>query len=138
MRPYMMPLLVGLVIAIACDDSTSAVPATPFIGVFTLQTVEGSGLPVTLVQSGNSSVSLLADQLTIADGGTWSEQFTRKVVTNGQLGTQAGVDSGTWLQKGSTLTLFSRLNNDIPYNGTFAGNALTLDIPEGSTFLFVK
>src|SRR5579862_8534773 len=80
-RP-MKPRLIVLACAalMACGTTTDV--STQFIGTFFLQSVNGNSLPFVVTQNGTSSTSLTSDQLTIADGGTWSETGIERTVVN--------------------------------------------------------
>lgn len=135
LRRAAFSLIAGLVVASACgSDSTAPVVDISVVGTYNLKTVNGQGLPFVAIQSGQNSVSLLADQIIVADGGTWTESSSARVVTNGVSANQVGSDHGTWLRSGSNVSLISAIAGNAPYNGTFGGNQM---IVTDGTFAYV-
>ena len=121
----------------ACSSTTDV--STEFIGTFSMQSVNGSPLPFLVSQNGTSSTSLTSDQLTIADGGTWSESGIERTVDNNGFATNnTYADNGTWTRSGSSLVLYSIPSNDTAWSGTFGTN--TLSVSQGSSInaVFVK
>lgn len=115
--------------AVACgSDSTSPPPVDlSLVGTYTLRTVNGSGLPFVILQSGQTSVSVTEGRITIADGGSWSETANLRTTANGQVSNQAYADNGTWLRSGNGIALSSAPNRNTAYSGTFTSNQLILN-----------
>jgi hypothetical protein len=120
----------------ACTTTTDV--STEFIGTFSMQSVNGSPLPFVVTQTGTSSTSLTSDQLTIADGGTWSETGIERTVVNGQATNNTYADNGTWTRSGSSLVLYSIPSNDTAWSGTFGTNTLSLSQGSSIDAVFVK
>jgi len=76
----MRKLLLSLVLAtaVACGgDSTSPINAS-IAGTYKLQTINGSALPYTILQFGSDKIEFLDDQVTVNDGGTYTESRSRR------------------------------------------------------------
>ena len=127
----------GAALVAACGSSSMAPNMTPLAGTFTLRTVNGSQLPF-VVQSGEPSLTIVADVITIADGGTWTETGTFRVTENGVTNPAVVSDGGPLVRSGSSISLQSSGSGKIAYSGTFTNMQLTLtdDIP--LTYLFSK
>jgi len=110
-----------LVAAAACgsDDSTS--PTLGANGTWSLQSINGSALPVT-IGSGSQTVSVIASTLTISSNGNYNE-----VVTLRPLGATANTtftETGTWSFTNGMVT-FNDQTDGITYTGSVSGNSLT-------------
>ena len=128
--------LLALVTLSACgSDSTTSPNSAAIAGTYSLKTVNGSALPF-LIQSGTNSVKITSDAITIADGGTWSENGAYTQTINGQTSNQVVSDGGTWVRAGTQLTLVSS-DSSTSYSGTFTGSSLNLG--DGTlSFVFSK
>lgn len=128
--------ILGLAVLAACGGSSDA-PTSPtqvtFAGTYTLQTVNGQKLPFVIAQSGTNAVTLTSASLTIAAGGTWSDQFNYTQTTNGVPSAQTATENGTWVRSGSNLAL-DLSTGTLDYSGTFSGNTVTLS---DGTFTYV-
>lgn len=135
MRHARLVLLASLV---ACGGGDS--PSSPVLtvgGAYHLDTVNGSKLPYLALQSGTTTVTITADQLFIADGGTWNEDQVSTVVLNGVTSTQHVADNGTWSTSGNAVTLFSTRFNQVAYAGTASTNRLDVAF-KGTAYVFLK
>jgi hypothetical protein len=98
-------LVMGLVLAsaAACTDSTG--PGAAISGTFTLSTVGGQGLPVTLQQSGTTRTELTAGSFTFNADHTFSNTLTTRTTTGGTPASQTTTDGGTYATSGDRVTL---------------------------------
>jgi len=129
----------AVALAAACGgESPTSVPDAQLLGTYNLQTINGASLPFLGARIGADSVFITSVELTLSDGGLWTDSVMF-LTTDGIHGsTSVGGDNGTWTQSGSSLSLFSTKNNKIAYIGTFAGTRLALQISGGSTFVFAR
>jgi hypothetical protein len=119
-------LLAGLLVVAACGSDATTSPASASIaGTYQLRAINGSALPFTY-QSGTTKVIVTADALTVADGGTWSEQASFTLTVNGSTSAQVVSDGGTWTRAGTSVSFFSTQSSTTSYSGTFTGNGFTL------------
>lgn len=119
---YWKVFLLGFAM-VACSDSTA--PESDFFGTYHLQTVNGQALPYVVAQSGQNSVAVTGDQLTVADGGSWSETINYRIVENGATRTETTSDGGTWVRTGTTLSLYQSGQTTTSYSGSITRNTLT-------------
>lgn len=115
---------------------TGPAPAADPAGTYALQSVNGSGLPY-VVQSGASALTLTADVLTIASGGSWSESGSYRVTMNGTTTSQTAADGGTWSRSGVNLTLYRGSSGVQVYHGSIGNTQLYLT-DNSLTYTFVK
>lgn len=116
-----------LVLAVAAcgGDNAGVAPLdVPFTGTYTLKSVNGQNLPAVITQTASTSVSVVSDTLTIADGGTWTEHRIVETTSDGQTSRQFVPDGGTWLRAGNVLNLTSTENKLTAFSGTFTGTQL--------------
>jgi hypothetical protein len=132
----LVAVLAATTVAACGGDSATSPTATNFAGTYTLRTVNGSNLPYVLLQNDTKTVTIMDDHITIADGGTWSEDGTLRVVTNGVTTTLVSSDDGTWVRSGNSIVLHSTTANLTAYSGTFTDTSLSLtdNVPESLVF----
>lgn len=118
--------LVALMATAACGSDSPTNPNNASIaGTYSLTQINGNPLPFTL-QSGTTTVVVLSDVMTVADGGTWSENGTYRVTQNGSTSTQTLADGGTWTRAGSGVSFYSTSQAATSYEGTFTGSGFNL------------
>ncbi len=106
----------------ACNgDSATNPSASNISGRYQLRSVNGRSLPYSF---GNST--LQSDNLTIAEGGSWSESLVFSTAS----GTQTTGYTGSWSYFGNSVTL-TRAQGGTAYTGTYAGNG-TLNVTDGA------
>jgi hypothetical protein len=134
----MRKLILSLVLAtaVACGgDSTSPINAS-IAGSYKLQTINGSALPYTILQVGSDKIEFLDDQVTVNDGGTYTESGHIRTTENGVVTTETIADAGTYVRTGTAITFHSTGDNtDTP--GTFNGNSITV-VSDGLSAVYVK
>jgi hypothetical protein len=96
-----VPLLVA-----ACSDSPTA-PSASLEGSYSLRTVNGANVPVTLATMGADRVDITGGTLTLNNNGTFSGQLAFRFVFSGATTNQSESSSGTWTASGNTVTLSS-------------------------------
>ena len=104
MRRLMLAL--GAVTLLACGgDSTG--PGGNVAGTWELTTVNGAGLPFTLVQIASPvyRLEVMGDIYTFNDNGTWTGTTTLRENDNGTITTTSEPSSGTWSQAGANVTI---------------------------------
>jgi len=110
-----------LVAAVACgsDDSTS--PVLGASGTWSLQTINGTALPVT-IGSGSQAVSVISSTLTISSNGNYNEVVTLRPL--GAASNTIFTEIGTWSFTNGVVT-FNDQTDGITYTGSISGNSLT-------------
>lgn len=110
-------------------DKTTGPAQDPAVGVYVLQTVNGSGLPYNAGTSGGVTVEILNDQYSINADGTYSEQGAFRLSQSGTTVTQQFVETGVWSRNGTALTLTitaSSIGDAGSYSGALSGSTLTI------------
>lgn len=118
----MTPLL-----ALGCGDPIS--PESDFVGTYHLASINGQPLPYVVAQSGPNTVAVTSDILVVADGGSWSEVASYRLVENGVTRNETTGDGGTWVRTGSTLSLYSGSSTTTTYAGVVGNGRLTFNDP---------
>jgi hypothetical protein len=101
----------------------------PAVGLYVLQTVNGSGLPGNLGTSGGVTVEILQEQFAIVQDGTYSRQGSLRFSQPGSITTQDAVETGDWRRNGTALTLTVTTSNQGSsgsYSGALNGSTLTI------------
>ena len=127
-----------LAFTLACHDSSTNPSTTDISGVYSLQTIGGTGLPVTFQTSTTTTTTLTSDVLTVGSDGTWSEAETVQQTVNGQTTPGSVSDGGTWSLNGTTVTFVSTANGVVDYVGTYNSGTLTLDSGDGQAQVFQR
>jgi hypothetical protein len=96
-----IPLLVA-----ACSDSPTS-PSAAIEGTYSLRTVNGQNVPVTVAQMGADRADITGGSLTLNNNGTFTGQLEFRFVFSGIRANQSESLSGTWTADGNTLTLSS-------------------------------
>lgn len=126
---------IPLTFTLACNDSSTNPTTSDISGTYSLQSVGGATLPVT-VQSGTTTVTLTSDVLTVGSDGTWSETESVQQVANGQTTTSTLDDGGTWTLSGTNVSFYSQSSQVTAYSGAYNSNTLTLDNGDGQAQVF--
>ena len=130
----LIPLI--LAIAVACGSDSPTQPTNASIaGTWNLTSVNGTGLPFVINQSGTDKVELVSDVVTATATGTYTEMFSFRETLNGVVTTTTEPDNGTYTINGTAITLHSSTNGSI--TGALNGNTFTL-VDQGFVFLFTK
>lgn len=100
-----MPLIFVAMLLASCGDSTGPgnTGAAGVTGTYTLQTVNGSQLPYTVVQVGENKFEATAGRVTLNGDRTFSASITFRETENGITTTTTESDSGTYTQNGTAL-----------------------------------
>lgn len=125
MRRCMLTLTFLFALTACGSRSTAPNPQNASIaGTWHLQTCDGQPLPC-VMQSGASTLSVTADEITVTNGGTWSHTMTVSVVINGGAPQQqVANDGGTWARSGASVVLTSPTSGIT--NATFTGSTLVI------------
>ena len=129
MRRYAASLFGFLLLGCSSDNSVSAdIDAT--VGVYVLQTINGSPLPYNAGNQGGVDVVIVGDQYTLTSGRTYTRDGTLRLTEFGITTTQYVTESGSWTLSGGTLTLtisISSLGQTGRYSGSLAAPSLTIN-----------
>jgi hypothetical protein len=124
-RPLAVLALATATLAGCKDDPVD--PMVQVSGTYTLQTVNGSALPVIVYQDAEERDELLAGTLIMQSNGTWTETFTVRTtfLETGGTSTTTEADAGTYTVDGNTINFTS---NGFNYIGSRSGNQITYSL----------
>ena len=120
--------LLGLAFTLAACGHDSVGPSSnpsTIPGTYSLTTMDGAALPVTVLDLGAYQAKLASGTLELAADGTYSFEFGIRIEDSGNVRTTTDSDGGLWNVKDNAITLAST-QGTIPRTGTVSGNAMTL------------
>ena|SRR5438105_1990147 len=129
MRRYAAVLLGVLLLGCSSDNSVSA-DIDAAVGVYVLQTINGSSLPYNAGNQGGVDVVIVSDQYTLKTGRTYTRDGTLRLTQFGVTVSQTVTESGSWALDGATLTLTignSSLGQTGNYSGSLTAPSLTIN-----------
>ena len=128
-----MLLLVGA----ACGGDSPTQPTSPSVaGTWSLQTINGTGLPYIVAQTGSDKVELTSDVLTVVGSGSFTQITQVRVTQNGQVSTQSIPDAGSYVLNGTAVT-FTFNSDGSSGTGSLSGNTLTI-AEDGFAYVYRK
>jgi len=129
MRRYAAVLFGLLLLGCSSDNSVSA-DIDAAVGVYVLQTIDGSPLPYDAGNQGGVEVVIVKDQYTLTSGRTYTRDGTLRLTQLGITVTQSVTENGSWTLNGGTLTLTisaSSLGQTGNYSGSLTGSSLSIN-----------
>jgi hypothetical protein len=128
-----MLLLVGA----ACGGDSPTQPTSSSVaGTWSLQTINGTGLPYIVAQTGSDKVELTSDVLTVVGSGSFTQITQVRVTQNGQVSTQSIPDAGSYVLNGTAVT-FTFNSDGSSGTGSLSGNTLTI-AEDGFAYVYRK
>ena len=128
-----MLLLVGA----ACGGDSPTQPTSSSVaGTWSLQTINGTGLPYIVAQTGSDKVELTSDVLTVVGSGSFTQITQVRVTQNGQVSTQSIPDAGSYVLNGTAVT-FTFNSDGSSGTGSLSGNTLTV-AEDGFAYVYRK
>ena len=124
-----------LAIVAGCGSDSSTITSASVSGTYTMQSINGNGLPFTL-SSKSPPQTVTSGTLTISQNGSWSGGKNVTTTVNGQTTAMTLPDAGTVTVNGSALIFTSNKDGSI-FPGSFAGNSLTI-MPDIYVYVFTK
>ena len=144
MRIRSIATVVALIAVGACggDDKPATGPGGTLSGTYTLQTVNGGGLPATVLQLGTYKAEILSGNITLNDNNTFTGVTTVRETTDGVADDPYTASCpGTYTRSGSTVTFTEPETDDCggTYTATWStGNTLNVNFGGGLTAVFKK
>ena len=123
-------------VTVSCKDSTGPAGVT---GTWTLQSIDGSPLPVVVFQDASGTERITASTLVLNANGTFTVNITfTSTPTGGSATTFNASESGTYVVNGSTVTFtFTDDEGTSTDTGTISGNTLTV-VADGEAWVFTR
>lgn len=136
-RKTLATLLLATISLMACGGDSATGPGSASIaGSYTLRTVNGSNLPYTILQVGADKIELINETITVAEGGTFTQQGTVRFTENGVVTNETYADAGTYTRNGTAVTF--RFNSDGSIGtGTVDNGTITVGY-EGYSYVYRK
>lgn len=144
MRIASIAVLAGALCLASCDDNNNdVILVSPFVGTFTLQTVNGSALPVIIVDeiSPPRRVEITSGQIVIAANRTFTDVIAFRQTIGGIVSTQTVSCTGTFTSTGSSFTLVEAIaapNCGNTFAAVLSGNSLTVTLQPGVQAVFIR
>lgn len=120
--------MVGIAFTLAACGRDSVGPSpTPstIAGTYTINTLDGVTLPVTVIDLGAYQAKLASGTLGLISDGTYSLELTIRIEDSGNMRTVTQNDGGHWNIENRTVTLTST-QSSYALTGTVSGNTMTL------------
>jgi Lipocalin-like domain len=117
-------------------DSTG--PSASAVGTWNLQTVNGSGLPYTVifVASPVYRFEILSDEVVVNADGTYTETSSVRETDGTTVTTSTEQDDGTWTQHGNQIDVTSNADGSVN-TAVISGDKLTL-AAQGISAVYVR
>jgi hypothetical protein len=110
--------------SLACSDVTGLGTAD-IAGSYDLRTFNGFTLPAVSYQDQFEQDQLIGETFTIYTDGTYTDDYTLRILSNNGTRTQNFRDTGTWVQNNTALQFRDDRTGDT-YTGSISGNTLTV------------
>jgi len=136
-RSSLVATLVVAFLALGCNAITA--PAGALTGAYTLQSVNGGGLPYVASASGGDTVQVTSGSVAIQSDSTFVTTLSSRVASPGVVTTSTRTQGGTWTASGTTISF--NYTNGGSDAGSVSGNVLTIIATTGSgplTYVFQK
>ena len=133
-----MLALAGAVALGGCGDDDGTGPDNNIEGTYTLETIEGEELPVTVIEFEGVKIEVLSGNVRLMDDNEFTASLSFRETTDGETTTYTQTDSGTWSRSGNTVTFSyedAELDDDV---ATYSDGRLTLEVEGGLTLVFEK
>lgn len=126
MRKHLLALTVAALAAgsIACSDVTG-LGNGDISGSYELRTFNGFTLPTVSFQNQFEQDQLLGETFTIYTDGTYTDDYTLRIISNTGTTTQNFRDTGTYSQN-NTAIQFQDASTGNVFTGSISGNTLTV------------
>jgi hypothetical protein len=106
MRRLLTALAAAVVLPLyACGDDNPTEPAVEVSGRYTLRTINGQDLPVTIDQAGDDRIEVTFGAMTFNPDNTFTDSTTFHVTIDAELTVEDVVAVGTYTQTGTAVTL---------------------------------
>jgi hypothetical protein len=130
--------LAALLVALPACDSDSPLSPESLAGTYNLVSVNGSSLPVVLMEFEEDEVtvtfSILSGSVTLsatsATGGTYTAVLTFQEAYNGESDTWVDGGTGNFSVSGNTIVLEDADGEDDDVIGTVSGNQISLSLED--------
>lgn len=121
----------GLALTLAaCGDATGP---TSIVGLYSLQTVNGETLPVTVFQDATERFEILGGRVSLNGDGTFSDATDFRYTSGQTVLTDTETATGTYVETGNNITF--NVSDGGSYSMAVSGRTLT-QVLEGITLVY--
>ena len=128
MRKHFVAITLGALAmsSVACSDLVTGIGGSYNVtGNFELMTLNGSPLPTIAYDDGFEQHQLLGETFTIYSDGTYTDDYTVRVLTQTGSTQRSFRDVGTYQQNNTALQFRDSSTGDV-FTGSISGNTLTV------------
>lgn len=127
MRKYFVAIALGVLAmsSVACTDLVTGLGSYNVTGNYELMTLNGSPLPTIAYDDGFEQHQLLVETFTIYSDGTYTDDYTVRVLTQAGSTQQTYRDVGTYQQNNSALQFRDSATGNV-FTGSITGSTLTI------------
>ena len=135
MRKFVLGLAALAVLGCG-GDSTG--PSASAVGTWSLQTINGSSLPLTVafLASPLYRLEVVSDTYVVSANGTYTEAYTSRETNGSTITTQTDTDNGTWTQNNNAITLTDSDDGSV-VTATISGDIITANL-SGVVFIYER
>jgi hypothetical protein len=142
-NPKAFLALFGVLLLGACGGDAFTGVNGDASGTYTLQSISGTNLPVTVSTGPTSTVTFKSGTLTINTDNIFSETLDYDQTISGTLSSTTSTCVGTYSQRGNSFTFSEATSSDptcgFTYGGSWNGsNAFTVNFGLGATGYYTK
>jgi hypothetical protein len=130
----LLPLVTLAFALVACGDSTGPSDSS-IAGTYSLSTVNGMPVPVTIFQIGDDKLEIATGTLTLGASNTFNLQIGLRYTEEGVVTTETDGTTGTYTRNGGSL-VFTAIGGETS-SGSVSGNSVTMS-EEGLVLVFGK
>jgi hypothetical protein len=111
--------------SVACTDIVSSLGYGNATGSYDLRTFNGTYIPAVVYDDGFEQRQILQETFTIYTDGTYTDDYTLRILTRNGSTQQTFRDAGTYQQNNTALQFRDSSTGDV-FTGSLSGNVLTV------------
>lgn len=109
----------------ACSDVVNGIGGYNAQGSFNLMTFNGTQIPTIVYDDGFEQRQVLQETFTIYNDGTYTDDYTLRIIDRTGSSQQSFRDTGTYQQNNTALQFRDSATGDV-FSGSITGNVLTV------------
>lgn len=127
MRKLFLAISLGMLAigSAACSDITNGLGGYNAEGSFNLMTFNGTQIPTVVYDDGIEQRQVLQETFTIYNDGTYTDDYTLRILNRNGSTQQSFRDTGTYQQNNTALQFRDSSTGDV-FSGSITGNVLTV------------
>jgi len=124
MRRFLAVALTAATFASTACGGGDSIGPNSVTGTYTLQSVNGAGLPAAILEDASYKLEVLSGSYTLSSNNTYSATASFKETDNGVVTPTTQFETGTYTLHGSSVTFTD--SDDFQTDGTISGSDLTI------------